>query len=133
MKDMKTTVKVGHIVYSEMSWSHNIIRAKVTEIRPEGVMFDLQCTVNENGQSIDREYGSAGATWDNLYPTAKAAYEGRKAKNDAQVAKFCKEIATIEDLVKFPLTHCINGEEYTDWQAVKAYKIRAKELLGVDL
>ena len=39
----------------------------------------------------------------------------------------------LKDLLKFPLNHCLNGEEYTDYEAKAAYKQRVNELVGIDL
>ena len=53
--------------------------------------------------------------------------------NYEEKSKYCSKINTIEDLVKFPINHCLNGEEYTNNEAYQAYKIKVKELVGIDL
>lgn len=126
-------IHVGDIVYSEMPWSFNIIKVRVTAILPQGVQFDCLCSVNEAGEEIFKEYGSAGAKWDNVYLTAADAYKSIREKAKEQTQIYCDEIKTVEDLAKFPLEHCINGGEYADYDAIKAYKLRTKELLGFDL
>lgn len=45
---------------------------------------------------------------------------------------YMNEIVTIDDLMQFPLSHCLNGEN-VDKAAVEAYKVRTAELLGVNL
>lgn len=51
-----------------------------------------------------------------------------------KVVSYCKSIKTIEDLVTFMFNHCVScAEEYTDWEAREACKVKAKELLGLDL
>lgn len=129
----KNNIKIGDIVYSVNSWTNNVVKAKVTEIREDGVLFEHLCFVNNNGNRIDKAYGSSGAYWDNIFVTAKEAYTYRNENNNRYVSQYLESIKTVADLVKFPFTHCINGGEYTDWNAVKAYKIRAKELLGINL
>lgn len=45
---------------------------------------------------------------------------------------YMNEIVTVDDLMQFPLSHCLNGEN-VDKAAVEAYKVRTAELLGVNL
>ena len=46
--------------------------------------------------------------------------------------KYKREIKNLNDLLQFPLHHCFCGDEYTDWEAVEAYKTRVKELTGLN-
>ena len=60
-----------------------------------------------------------------------------KLSSDASVDKemavvYMNEIVTVDDLMQFPLSHCLNGEN-VDKAAVEAYKVRTAELLGVNL
>lgn len=48
------------------------------------------------------------------------------------VVVYMNEIVTIDDLMQFPLSHCLNGEN-VDKAAVEAYKVRTAELLGVNM
>lgn len=82
--------------------------------RPSGNRY-LYCNKNECAETYDSLIGLLRQNYDN------------------KIQEYYNEIETIEDLIRFPLHHCFNGEEYTDWQAVEAYKIRAKELVGVGL
>jgi hypothetical protein len=129
----KTKIEQGSVVYYAQTWTGFIVKAIVTEIVDGGVYAKELYTVDKEGNQVDRCVGSSGAAWDNLYATAAEAYDAQAAENKAAYDKYCSEIKSVEDLVRFPLEHCINGDEYTDWQAVNAYKIRAKELVGIEL
>ena len=118
--------KLGDIVYVNNAWT-------VAE----------KCEVTEIGdKDADDEYfyvhsldnvGSFCALRSDIYATkeeAIAAYQEKSAKN---VEQYKKEIKGLKELLEFPLTHCLNGEEYTDYDAIEAYKIMASELTGIVL
>lgn len=68
-----------------------------------------------------------------VFATKKEAHQANIQYITSQIEKYKAEIKDINDLIRFPLKYCFNGEEYTDYEAMKAYKIRAKELIGIDL
>jgi len=43
--------------------------------------------------------------------------------------KYMSEINSLKDLLQFPLDHCINGGEYTDFAAKAAYCAKMKEFI----
>ncbi len=47
---------------------------------------------------------------------------------DEQIYKYKNCISNLSDLINFPIKYDLN-----EWTAEKAYKIRAKEILGIDL
>ena len=49
------------------------------------------------------------------------------------INKYKSEIKNLEDLLRFPLKHCFCGEEYTDYEALSAYKARVTELTEIVL
>jgi len=128
----KDDVKIGDIVYSIEPWSGRIAKSQVTEIFAEGVRFKNLSFVDKDGKYIDRNFGLAGAAWDNLYPTAEEAYEGQKIKDEAAFREFCEQIETVEDLVRFALENELLPEANTQYNARRAYITRAKEL-GFDV
>lgn len=81
--------------------------------------------------SLDN-YGTFGATEDCIFDTKENAISAYKTAFKTKVKSYCKQIKTLEDLVKFPVSHCLDGAEYTDYPALEAYEIRAKEITGVD-
>ena len=56
----------------------------------------------------------------------------RVMTNKEMAVVYMNEIVTVDDLMQFPLSHCLNGEN-VDKAAVEAYKVRTAELLGVNL
>lgn len=128
----KSDVKIGQSIYFQEHWTGMIIKGKIYEINDEGVLVHGECYVRPDGRPDDKFYGSTGGQWENIYPTAKAAYEGKRAKHNAKIAKYCEEITDINALVEFPLKHPFGAEEYTNYEAIEAYKIRCKELMNLD-
>lgn len=56
----------------------------------------------------------------------------RVMTNKKMAVVYMNEIVTVDDLMQFPLSHCLNGEN-VDKAAVEAYKVHTAELLGVNL
>lgn len=67
------------------------------------------------------------------FKTIEELYVYIKEQHDIEVQKYCDEIKTVEDLLKFPLKYSFNAEEYTNYDAMEAYKIKAKELLNINI
>lgn len=63
-----------------------------------------------------------------MFATKHEAIEAIKKANQKIVDDYKKEITDIASLVVFPLSHTFYAEEYTDYEAIRAYKERAKEL-----
>ena len=128
-----SNVNIGDTVFFIDHWNGHIIRGTVESLLPEGANVHCDAIVDENGNKIEDTYGTGGARFEKLYASAKDAYDAKKKLYEEAVKKYCDEIKTGADLISFPLTHCLCGEEYTDYPAIEAYKIRARELAGVDL
>lgn len=78
--------------------------------------------------------GTFGATEDCVFATKEEAHKASIETSAKLVQKYKSEIKTLKDLIAFPLNHCIScGEEYIDWEAQRAYRLRANELIGVVL
>lgn len=118
----KDKVRIDQIVYYQEHWSGHIERAKIIEIVDDIVVKLKGTTYGTRDYHIDKLYTSV----DEL----KKAIE-EKFANDVQALK--DSIKTIEDLLIFPLLHCLCGEEYTEYEAIHAYKAKAKELFNIDL
>lgn len=83
--------------------------------------------------SIDNR-GTFGATKNCIFATEKDAQEAHEKLFAALVEQYKNEIKTLKDLLEFPLSHCLScGEEYTEYEAQKAYRIRANELTNLIL
>ena len=83
--------------------------------------------------SIDN-HGTFGATENCIFATEKDAHEAYEKLFADLVEQYKDEIKTLKDLLEFPLSHCLScGEEYIEYEAQKAYRIRATELTGLIL
>lgn len=133
---------IGDIVYYYDQYRSIIVKAEI--IRMQDTMVALGKMRLIAGlrviSAVDTKYEPtsiydwySNKTSNDLYKTAKAAYEAYKENCHKQVENYCKEISTLEDLLAFPLSHSLCDSEWTDYEAVKAYTIRAKELTGIDL
>lgn len=144
-------MNIGDIVYYYEHWSDSIVKAKIeniyqtelyakqfntntkTKIAEDVAKLKNICMVDYDGEKTYDFPGSCDRRIVELYTSAKSAYDNYYKEQNKKIKKYCSEINTIEDLVKFPINHCLNGEEYTDNEAYQAYKIKVKELFGINL
>ena len=142
-------MNIGDIVYYYEHWSDSIVKAKIENIYQTGIyskQFNSDsnttedvaklkniCTVDYDGEQMYSFPGSCDRSMVELYTSAESAYDSYYISQSKKIKKYCSEINSIEDLVRFPINHCLNGEEYTNNAACQAYKIKAKELVGIDL
>lgn len=129
----KDKVSVGQTVYTYNHWSDVVEKGTVTEIQDKGVYVQSKCAVDKNGKFICQTYGTGGGKFEDLYETALAAYAAQEVKKSEKAAEYCEQIKDVPSLLTFALNHCLCGEEYTDYSAIRAYKASAKRLLGIDL
>lgn len=133
---MSRTFAIGQNVYVYESWSGNIIKAKVKGSRdPDTDIYNIDFIeiVNRAGQTVDTFGGTSCREAKDIWNTAEEAFAELDRRSERITECYIKSIKTVEDLILFPLQHCICGGEYEDFEAEMAYKIRAKELLGIDV
>ena len=124
---------IGNTAYFIEAWSGHVIRGKITEVYDDSVSIHCECYVDPEGNFKSKSYGTCSARFGKLYSTAQEAFAEKNRKHLEQVSKYCDSITDVESLLKFALTHCLNGAEYTDDEAREAYIKKAKELLNIDL
>lgn len=129
----QTKAVIGQTVFFEEHWSNNIIKGTISEIHDDGARVKCECIVDKAGHDRGSFPGTCGGRWENLYPTAADAYAGREQKLQDKAAQYEKEITDVKSLIKFALNHPLCAEEYTDHAAIKAYKRRSRDLLGIEL
>ena len=76
----------------------------------------------------DSFIGTTHQSPNNLFTTEEEAIAAVEEENRKIVDDYKAEIADIASLVAFPITHPFGMEEYTDYEAIRAYRERAKEL-----
>ena len=112
------------------NWSGNIIKSTLLKPCENGYRIEYQSIVDRDGNDVDCFFGESAREFGKMWFSAKEAYEAIDAKRKRNIEKYTNEIQTIEDLIRFPLKYCINGEEYTNHAALEAYKQRAEEIFG---
>ena len=128
-------IKIGQKVWYQEFWSQRIVFAyvnKITTINDSENDYVVQVTGDfRDDESIG---GTITLPLRYLFTTKDEAIAMVEQKNLEIVNKYKSEINTIADLIKFPLIHPFGAEEYTDYEAIKAYKERAAELgfIGLD-
>ena len=68
------------------------------------------------------------AATDCIFKTREEAIKSYQKHSEEIKEKYKSEITSLEDLLRFPLDHCLNGEEYTDYEARQAYTEKINEL-----
>lgn len=99
-----------------------------------GVVLELPC--KDLGMFVKLRSPSLGICYKSIEDCYKTEAELRQAmqiKKKERVQNYCESIKTVEDLVRFCYDNAMLAEEYTNWEARKAARIRAKELLGIEL
>ncbi len=124
---MNNNYKIGDVVYVNGPW--NVAeKCKITS--------EWNSKKNGDGAYSVRslDLGSSfGASINNIFSTKEDAIAAYKRKSKENIAKYKAEIKNLNDLLEFPLNHCFCGEEYTDYDAIRAYKTKAFELTGIVL
>lgn len=77
--------------------------------------------------------GTYSATEDAIFDSYEKAVEAYNDEFNKRVNNYCSEINTLEDLIKFPINHCICGDEDVEYEARQAYLIRAKDLCNISI
>lgn len=96
-----------------------------------GIIYKIQdnmAAIYENG----RKGANTGSRLDNCWPSKDGCLEAERQRAELQVAEYKESIRDVKDLVKFLFEHDVNGED-RDYDARRAAKERAKELLGFDI
>ena len=132
-------LNAGDKIFIFEHWSENIYQATVVKVYAENNTLYAQYTydylVDADGNEVKSGiHGSTSAAkFDDIWFSAKEAYTEIAERKAKLVKEYCDEIVTVKDLLEFPLNHCFDGEEYTDYEAIEAYKIKTKELLDIEV
>ena len=126
-------MKIGDKVYFQEHWSQSYLRGTIIEITDNGIRCNNCDFVSPEGVKTGRFVGETGAFAGQYFSTIRELLDYVERRNHAKVLEFKESIKNLNDLLAFPLKHCFCGEEYTDDDAVKAYKERAFELTGISI
>ena len=121
-------IKINQKVWFKEHWTERIVCGFVSEIAKRSDNEDYIIEVKGKSYSEDSFIGTTHQSLDNLFATKEEAITAAKKESQEWVDDYKKEITDIASLVAFPLSHTFYAEEYTDYEAIRAYKERAKEL-----
>ena len=117
-------IKIGQTVWFHESWTNTIEEAVITDI--------VSCDHIDYVSLKVLKVGMCNQTLENIYPSKQACEKAVEMKNMEMINSYKKEITDLKALVTFAVTHCIGpSEEYTDYNARKAFIDRAEELIGI--
>ena len=83
---------------------------------------DWKADIDSEGKEVGEIGGTSGVQFDKAFLTAKEANDAQDAEIEKHKEELRNKITGVESLLKFPLDHCLNGDEYTDWQARAVYE-----------
>lgn len=118
----KTEIRINGTVWFFDPYG-NLFCGRVAEIAGEHVR------VKGTGDS----FGTTGAKTADCYATKQECIRAKQDADRAEVEAYKAQITDVRELVKFMYDNTVScAEEYTDWNARKAARERARELLGID-
>lgn len=114
-RDLESYVKRGNVKDS------TILDAGIDNIKVISKVA-WEANIDSEGKEVRRIGGTSGVRLDQAFLTAKEANDAQEAEVEKHKEELRSEITDVESLLKFPLDHCLNGDEYTDWQARAIYE-----------
>lgn len=114
-RDLESYVKRGNVKDS------TILDAGIDNIKVISKVA-WEANIDSEGKEVRRIRGTSGVRLDQAFLTAKEANDAQEAEVEKHKEELRSEITDVESLLKFPLDHCLNGDEYTDWQARAIYE-----------
>lgn len=128
---MIENVEKGMTIYFYRDLDSCVIKGKVKDPVVLNTSFtdikyirkvDWEASIDSEGKEVGTIGGTSGVCLDKAFFTAKEANDARDAEIEKHKKELRSEITDMESLLKFPLIHCLNGDEYTDWQARAVYE-----------
>ena len=126
-KNPKTDWKKGDICFIHEHWTDNIEKAQIKAIETQNgkTVYHVHC--------LDT-YGDTSRHAEHLFRTKEEGQNAVADKSNEKMAKYEAMMTDVESLIRFAYEHNVHPcEEYTDWEAINAYKNRALALLGIHL
>lgn len=114
-RDLDSYIKRGKVKDS------TILDAGIDNIKVI-IKVDWEANIDGEGKEVRKIGGTSGIRLDQAFLTAKEANDAQKAEVEKHKNELKSEITDLFSLLEFPLNHCLNGDEYTDWQARAVYE-----------
>ena len=113
----------GNICFYHETWSDEIHEARIRKISGDVATLhdeDIGCELSQ--------------PMTHIFKDKESAMRALEDSHGARVKEYCSRIDSVEDLVRFAYDEVVStAEEYTNWDARKAYAVMAKKLLGIRL
>lgn len=131
--------QLNQTVYYIDRYTDAIIKCRITAIKPYDKQPDQQVLTLKNmmmmSDSNTESYripGTRQTLTSHVYPSFEAALLSKKQNTKNLEETYRNEIQTLQDLLQFPLRHCIApAEEYTNQIARDIYIERCEALTGI--
>lgn len=122
----KAKLEIGTEVWYE-AWD-SLHSGKITEFddekHPDRVMV----------KGTRSDHGTQWVEKDSCYASKEDLIDAIQEESDRRVNEFLAQIKNVNDLVQFMYDNTVSmTDEYTDWDARKAARMAADNLLGIDL
>ena len=119
---MITNAKIGQIIWFKERWSGMPTEAKITAV------YDTHAETHLT------HGGTMNVRFADMFVSKNELMRTMQDESNRNVAVIKASIQTVEDLVRYMYDHVVaNAEEYTDYDARRAVRERARELLNIDL
>lgn len=118
---------VGDACFYYEPWSEAVVEARIAGLPSENdpSMLALR-NVSVPGQ--------AQRLYDDLFPDRKSAQDAVARHKASRYERYASEITDLESAIAFAWSHTVSlAEEYTDWEARRAFGDRVRALTGVAL
>lgn len=123
----------------------SVVQAQLKELIGKEVWFRtsrddvnsgiMKCVKGMGHATIQTESGASVTVHaDNIYMTKLDLLGANYKFFTAKVDAYCREINSVEDLVRFCYDHHVSKcKDHTDWEARSAARKRAMELMGIEI
>lgn len=122
---MIENVEKGMTIYFYHDLNSLIIKGKVKDPTTDIKYIkrvDWEAVIDNEGQEIGALGGASGVYIGKAFLTAKEASDAQKTEVEKYKEELRSKITDVESLLRFPLTHCIDGNVSSDWQARTVYE-----------
>ena len=126
---MDTKISVGSVVYFYDETMQVVVQAIVTDMYLLNGQMAVEVSMNAIIEGEDERpiFGTTCCKLDDIHLNMDFAEEH---DDDLTVADYCKQISTLEDLIRFAIRYHLDSMHPN---ALEAYKKRARELVGIQL
>lgn len=128
--------KIGDVLYYAQNGIETIQKFTVDEIAPDSLRMKAIEYCKDNGERIMGDFGSIYINLheterisQRLFTTPSEAAKFRDKEKHDKYMEYAGKIQNLSDLLRFPLEHCICGEDY-DVLAKKVYEDKIAEFVN---